>query len=162
MFTSRALTGLLTAALLSFTLSAQEVERGDVQLLLGDNVNPLCFQGPPPTMNSMWRGIVDGTEIAGSQGAMVMLSGGLWMGGGALNTEFGQILIDPSMAVYQLNRPFFTGRVMFGIPVPNDPSLIGQKYYSQALVYGYRVMQMCNGLELTLGSRLLPPEEGNE
>ena len=69
------------------------------------------------------------------------------MGGGALNTEFGQILIDPSMAVYQLNRPFFTGRVMFGIPVPNDPSLIGQKYYSQALVYGYRVMQMCNGLD---------------
>jgi len=162
MFTSRALTGLFTAALLSLTLSAQQIERGDVQLLIGDNINPLCLQGPPPTMASMWRGIVDGTEIPGSQGAMLILSGALWMDGGALDTEFGQILIDPSMSVYQLNRPLHAGRVMFGIPVPNDSSLIGQKYYAQGLVYGYRVMQLCNGLELTLGNQVLPPAGGDE
>ena len=162
MFTSRALIGLFATALLSLTSSAQQAERGSVELLLGDEINPVCLQGPAPTLNSMWRGTVDGSEMKGAQGAMLLLSAAPWMDGGALDTEFGQILVDPAMAIYRLNRPLNDGRVMFGIPVPNDPALVGQKYYIQSLVYGYRMMQLCNGLEVTIGDRVSPPDRDDD
>ena len=161
MLTSRVLTGLLASTLLALFASAQEPDRGQVLMINGDGINPMCLDGPAPTIDSMWRGTVDGTQIVGAQGAMLMLSGGPWLlNGGALNTDFGQILIDPAMAIYRLNRPLQGGRVVFGLPVPNDLTMVGQKFYMQSLVYGYQVMQLCNGLELTIGNPVLPPQDG--
>ena len=150
MSTSRNLLSVFAAALLSLTFSAQETERGDVRMLEGDGSNPICLEGAIPVANSMWHAKIDASMIPGAQGAMLILSSAAWSTG-ALDTDFGQILIDPEMRIYNLNRPLNIARVQFGVPVPNDPAVIGETYYAQALVYGQKIQQLCNALELTVG-----------
>jgi len=138
------------AAFLSLASIAQEPARGEVRTLEGDGSNPICLAGSIPAADTMWQAKIDASMIPGAQGAMLVLSASPWPTG-ALDTDFGQVLIDPKTRIYNLNRSLNVDRVQFGIPVPNDPAVIGETYYAQALVYGQTAYQLCNALELRIG-----------
>lgn len=151
MSTTRTILAAVAAMLCSAAVSAQGPAPGEVRTLAGDGTNPICLMGDRAMLGSMWHGRIDASSISG-QGAILILSSSAWPGG-ALKTDFGEILIDLSQRIYTLSRPLVDSQVQFGIPVPNDPALIGVHYFAQGLVYG-RVQRLCNALELSIGEDL--------
>jgi len=151
MSTTKTILAAAAAILCSAAVSAQGPAPGEVRTLEGDGTNPTCLMGDRAMIGSMWHGRID-ASLVGGQGAILILSSGAWPGG-ALKTDFGEILIDLSQRIYTLSRPLVDNQVQFGIPVPNDPALLGERYFAQGLVYG-RVQSLCNALEISIGQDL--------
>lgn len=150
MFKTRTLLAAFVASVLALVSNAQT--RGEIRVINGDDINPAVLSGDRPEVGSFWQARINTEGIPG-QGVLMLVSSDPWPTG-AFTAPSGQILIDPSRSLLSVSRPIIDNLVTFGIPVPNDPSIVGENFYVQSLIFG-RDLTLTNGLALTMGDRTL-------
>jgi hypothetical protein len=117
----------------------------------GSGVNRPCFRSAsPPKLGTEW---ISEVEVSKHPGAShVLLFGTDCILNPPLVTPYGEILVNSAGRV-QVNAlvPISGAEIhSFGMPIPNDPALMGRNCYVQGTIFGGE-LEFCNGLRLTVG-----------
>ena len=114
----------------------------------GSGTNPDIFDWVTlPVLGTNWVSTIDAGSIGASGISFVFGFGAPTQ----LPTAFGELLIDPTAALFLSNVSFVVGGTATHTePVPNDTSLLGVAVYTQGFLNG--IGQLTNAIDLVLGT----------